>query len=245
MTAAREREVTQALLALADHLVSGDDVFDLLSELAATAVQLLEVASCGVLLADRDERLHVVAASSDSARTLELLQVKTEEGPCVASFRSGSRVGVEDLSARESEWPTFVHAARRAGFASVHAIPLRLRDHMLGAMGLFDTTPGALSPEDWHLAETLGHATGIILVAQRVVADQKLLADQLQRALDSRVVIEQCKGILAEAGGLEMDQAFRVLRKYARDHNLGLTAVASAVVERRMRPELLLERLVR
>lgn len=241
MTDSREREVTRAFLSISDHLVSGDDAVDLLTELASSAVRLLDVSSCGVLLADDQGELHVVAASSDAVRTLEFLQVQCDEGPCLECFRSGKPVSVPDLSAEASDWPVFVDAALALGLASAHAFPLRLRDTALGTLNLFGTKTGELSAEDADLAEALGHVAGIALVAQRVAADQKQLTEQLQHALDSRVVLEQSKGVVAAAGDLDMDQAFRVIRKYARDRNLGLTAVARAIVDRDLPPDHLLE----
>lgn len=245
MALSREQQVTRALLSLTEHLVSGDDAVYLLSELANTAVDLLDVTSCGILLADEQEDLHVVAASSDAARTLELLQLQRDEGPCLDCYRSGSPVAVPDLPAEAATWPAFTDAALSVGFVSVHAFPLRLRDHVMGAVNLFDTATGELSEEDAAFAEALGHLGGMALVVQRGAADQRQLTVQLQHALDSRVVIEQCKGVLAEAGGLDMDQAFKALRKYARDHNRGLTAVARAVVDRDLDATVLLDKVRR
>lgn len=245
MALSREQQVTRALLSITEHLVAGDDAVYLLSELANTAVDLLDVSSCGVLLADDQQQLHVVAASSDAARTLELLQLQRDEGPCLDCFRSGSPVAAPDLPAAAATWPAFIDAALSMGFVSVHAFPLRLRDHVLGAIGLFDTAKSELSEDDAEFAQALGHVAGMALVAQRVAADQRQLTAQLQHALDSRVVIEQCKGVLAAAGDLDMDQAFRALRKYARDHNLGLTAVAQSVVDRELTAAVLLDKVRR
>lgn len=232
--------MTHALLSITDYLVSGDDPVELLSELAAACVHLLDVAACGVLLADDQRELHLVAASSGAARTIELLQLQCGEGPCLDCFRTGKQISVPDLSHAVDTWPVVAPAARDCGFVSACAVPLRLRDQVLGAIGLFGTTAGGLTPQDVDLAEALGHVAGMTLVAQRAAADRQQLTDQLQHALKSRTLIEQCKGLLAATGGVDMDEAFRVLRKYARDHNLGLTAVAGAVVARELSPQVLL-----
>lgn len=245
MALSREQEVTRALVSITDYLISGDDAVDLLSVVAATAVQLLDVTASGVLLADEQRQLHAVAASSHAAHTLELLQLQREEGPCLDCFRTGRSVSVPDIDARAADCPGFADAARLVGVASAHAVPLRLRDQVLGVLGLFGTAAGALTREEMELAEALGHVAGVILVAQRAAADQQQLTEQLQQALDSRIVIEQCKGLLAATGGLDMEQAFRVLRRYARDHNLGLTAVAGAVVRRELPPDVVLGQAVR
>lgn len=236
----REREVTRALLSLTEHVVTDDDSTELLAELAATAVRLLDVSACSIVLACGQDELEVVAASSDAARTLQLLQLQHDEGPCLDCFRARRVVSVPDLDQASVRWPTFSHAAGALGFACVHAVPLMLQDQVLGAIDLFGTEAGELTAQDAEIAEALSHVAGIALVAQRLAAERKQLAEQLQHALDSRVVIEQCKGMLAAAGGLGMDEAFRSLRRYARDNNLGLTAVAESVATRALHPGVLL-----
>lgn len=235
-----DQQLTRALLSMTDHLVSCDDTVDLLSELAGTVVQLLAVDACGVLLEDELGGLQVVAASSDAARTLELLQLQQDEGPGLDCHRTMQLVSVPDVVAEAATWPAFVVAARTAGFLSVHAVPMRLRARSLGAICLFAADARPLAEEEVELAEALGHLAGIALVAQRAAADQQQLAEQLQHALECRVVIEQCKGLLAATGGVDMDQAFRALRRFARDHNLGLTSVARSVVSRQLAPQVVL-----
>lgn len=235
MTAGREREVMRALLSLADYLVSGDDVVDLFTELTADCARMLDVASCGLLLADGRGVLHVIAASSEDTRDLELFQVQREEGPCLDCFHSGSPVSVPDLDAERETWPMFAAAAAATGFRSVHALPLKLRGEVLGALGLFGASTGALNEDDLALGAALAHVSAVALVARRVAVDSEVLAEQLKTALDTRVLLEQAKGLLAAHGDLDMDQAFRVLRRYARDHNLSLGAVAAALVRRETR----------
>jgi len=240
MSIERERAITQAFVSLADTMVNDFDVVDLLTTLTAQCARLLDVASAGLLLADRRRVLHVVAASSEQTRTLELFQLQRDQGPCLECFRSGNPVSVGDLSSEERRWPQFVPAARRAGFASVHAIPMRLRNNVLGTLGLFGVNVGALNDEDLELGQALAHVASVIVVTGSTVADGKLVVQQLQNALDSRVVIEQAKGILAQRGRMTMDDAYAQLRQYARSHNELLTLVAKRLVSRELSPQSIL-----
>lgn len=171
-----------------------------------------------------------MAASSERTRNLEIFQLQRAQGPCLDCYRTGAPVAVPDLRGEERRWPYFVAEATTAGFASVHALPMRLRETVLGAVGLFGTQVGALSEDDLSLGQALAHVASVALVQERAAADRTLLNQQLQTALSSRIVLEQAKGFLAQSGGLEVEAAFSRLRKYARDHNLKLTDVARAVV---------------
>jgi transcriptional regulator with GAF, ATPase, and Fis domain len=245
MTEDRERAVTDAFVSIATGLADGDDVVELLSGLARTTSRLLDVTTTGILLADPRGILHVVAASSEATRSLEVHQLQRDQGPCLDCYRSGSPVSVANLRSQRSRWPDFVPFAVGAGFASVHAMPIRLRDSVLGAMGLFSEHPGALGEDDLRLGQSLAYVAAVALVQERAAEDVAAVRAQLQRALDSRVVLEQAKGVLAQRGGLDMDRAFRALRRHARDHNLRLTDVAGAVVARRLLAEQLIEHVVR
>jgi GAF domain-containing protein len=230
----REREVTEAFVSLANSLVEGFDVMDLLSGLTADCARLLDISSAGLLLVDRRQVLHVVAASSEATRNLELFQLQREQGPCLDCFRDGAPVRVTDLEAESGRWPLFVEAALEAGVASVHAVPMRLQENVLGTLGLFGEHVGELSDDDVRLAQALAHVASVAIVHSHAVADATAISDQLQTALHSRVVLEQAKGVLAQRGDLDMDQSFAVLRGYARDRNLRLADVARGVVEREL-----------
>lgn len=241
MTENRERQVTNAFVSLASSLANGYDVVDLLSGLTEDCARLLDVASAGLLLADRRGVLHVLAASSERTRQLEVFQLQRAEGPCRDCYLDSAPVSVPDLEAAKSRWPQFVPAARAAGFASVHAVPMRLRVSGLGALGLFGTAVGALNDDDLSLAQAMADVASVALVQDRAAADRTTVNEQLQDALASRVVLEQAKGVLAQRGGLDMPGAFTVLRKYSQDHNQRLTSVAQAVVSRKLPPEQLIE----
>lgn len=233
MTAGREQDVISALVSLAGSMASGrSDAVELLSELTEQCARLLDVAAAGLLLADDRAVLHVVAASSEPVAHVEAMQLQRAEGPCLDCYLHGQPVSAPDLQQEVVRWPQFAPAALQEGFASVHAVPLRRRDTVLGALGLFGTEPGSLVPADLLLAQGMADVASIALVQDRAAADEREINEQLQLALTSRVVLEQAKGVLATTGGLDMATAFALLRQYARDHNLRLSDLAHAVVDR-------------
>jgi transcriptional regulator with GAF, ATPase, and Fis domain len=241
MTRDRERDVSRAFVALSSSLVDGGDIVDLLTELTSDCARLLDIASAGLLLADRRGVLHVVAASSERTRNLELFQLQRNEGPCRDCFHAGAAVSAADLSKETARWPQFAAAAEAAGFASVHALPMRLHDTVLGALGLFGTSVGAPTDDDLDLAQALAHVASVALVADRIASDRSVVNEQLQSALSSRVRIEQAKGLLAQLGQIEMHEAFAVLRRYARDNNQRLSDVAGQLVGRELDGRALLD----
>lgn len=228
----REHSVTEAFVSLADSLVGPFDVVELLNDLTEVCARLLDVASAGLLLADHSGVLHVVAASSEETRSLELFQLQRDEGPCLECYRTGIAVSIADLVHFADRWPQFVPAARKRGFVSVHAVPLRIQDRVLGALGLFGTTVGSLNDDDLSLGQALAHVASVALVTGIASEDQSLLNQQLQIALDSRVLIEQAKGVIAEYSTVTMDEAFELLRQYSRNHNEKLSDVSRALVTR-------------
>ncbi|MGI8648388.1 MAG: transcriptional regulator [Acidimicrobiales bacterium] len=230
--AIREGRVAQAFVELADTLVDDYDVADLLHTLAEQCVRLLDAAAAGLLLADQRGSLQVLASSSEGARLLELFQLQTEEGPCVECFHTQAPVLVADIAAQSHRWPQFAAAASREGFVSVHALPLRLRTQTIGALNLFGRERGALSEEDLRLGQALADTATIGILQERAIHHREILVEQLQTALNSRVIIEQAKGVLATVGNLDMGAAFIVLRTYARNHSARLSEVARDLVER-------------
>ena len=244
MTNDRERAVSTAFVALSSSLVDGGDIVDLLTELTSDCARLLDIASAGLLLADRRGALHVVAASSERTRNLELFQLQRDEGPCRDAFHEGVAVSVADLSQETARWPQFAEAADAAGFAAVHALPMRLHDTVLGALGLFSTSVGTPSEDDLSLAQAMAHVASVALVTDRVASDSSMVKEQLQSALSSRVLVEQAKGLLAQLGQVEMHEAFAILRRYARDKNLRLSDVARQLVARELGGRALLDHAV-
>ncbi len=215
---------------LTDTMVDDFDIIDFLYVLTTRSVALLNVSAAGVLLADPRGELRVVAASSEAARLLELFQLQGDQGPCLDCFRSGQPVVATDLSA-DQRWPQFAAAAQQAGFSAVQALPMRLRDQVIGALNLFRISAGIFNADDMNVGQALADVATISLLNERSVRRSDTLNEQLQTALNSRVVIEQAKGKLAERLGIDVDQAFNLLRDQARDRNLRLSDLARAFVD--------------
>jgi GAF domain-containing protein len=211
---------------LADTLVADFDVIDFLHLLTDRSVALLSASAAGVLLADPRGQLRVAAASSEEVGLVELFQIQNDQGPCLDCYRTAAPVAVADLAGPSQQWPRFAAAATAAGFRAVQALPMRLRDQVVGALNLFIATPGQLSPADLRLGQALADVATIGLLQERHLRRSETAAEQLQAALNSRVVIEQAKGKLAERHGLDMDQAFKLLREQARNTNQRLTDLA-------------------
>lgn len=241
MSSSRERDIIGAFVELSNELVDDYDVVEMLSRLTVICADLLDVASAGLLLADEAGVLHLAASSSERIANLELFQLQREEGPCLDCYRAGEAVVVTDLDAEEQRWPQFVPAARASRYTSVHALPMQLRGHLLGTLGLFGESSGRLEGDDLVLAQALVHVASVAIVNERAASDREIINSQLQQALTSRVILEQAKGVLAQSGGLEMGDAFAVLRGYARGHGRKLSDVASDVVTRQLRAEDLLQ----
>jgi transcriptional regulator with GAF, ATPase, and Fis domain len=227
-----EQQLAEAFVELADTLVDDFDLMDFLHQLTDRCVSLLNVSAAGLLLTDQRGTLQVVAASTEQTRLLELLQLQTDQGPCPECFHTGRPVAVADLSTASERWPRFVAEARQIGFASVHALPMRLRTDIIGALNLFHTRPGALDPATVRLGQALADIATIGLLQARAIHQRETLAEQLQTALNSRIIIEQAKGVIAERRHLDMDASFTLLRSTARTSNRRLSDLARAVVDR-------------
>jgi transcriptional regulator with GAF, ATPase, and Fis domain len=229
MTEDREAAVTRSFVALATSLALGADIVELLTRLTTDCARLLDVKSAGLLLGDARGVLHVMAASSERTHEVELFQTQRAEGPCLDCYRTGSPVSVVDLSA-DHRWPRFAAAATDHGFSSVHAVPMRLREHTLGALGLFGEAPGSLNAEDLTLAQALADVASVALVQHEFPVTPESVTVRLQAALNARVQVEQAKGVLAYTGGTSTHAAFDVLRAYADERGQPLSTVAAWVV---------------
>ena len=227
----READVVWSLVEMADTLVDDYDVVDLLTGLADRCVNLLGVSAAGVMLASPAGSLGLVASSSEAMRLLELFELQAQEGPCLDAFRTGQHIGHENLQAGAGRWPSFSAAARKAGFASASALPLRLREATLGALNLLSITPTPMAEADVIVARAFADLATLSIVQHRAAAEAQRLNEQLSAALTSRVVIEQAKGVISERAGVDLAEAFSRLRAYARNHNLRLTDVAQAAID--------------
>jgi GAF domain-containing protein len=229
----RETLLARALVELADTLVADFDVVELLTRLTDRCVEVLEVGAAGIMLAGPDGELRVMASSSETMRLLELFELQASEGPCLDCYRSGAAVLEADLTAAATatRWPNFAAEALAAGFRSVQALPMRLRGTVIGALNLFGAEPTEMERVDIDSAQALADVATIAILQQRKSYQAQALNEQLQHALNSRIVIEQAKGMVAERESLNMPAAFSALRTYARLHNLRLVDVAGSVVD--------------
>ena len=232
MAAIVDERLAQTFVELADTLVGGFDLMEFLHMLTERCVELLEVDAAGLLLVDSHGALQLVAASTEQARVAELFQIQNDEGPFLDSYCTGQPIIVPDIAAADAaaRWPRFAAAAREMGFAAVHAIPMRLRDQVIGTLNLFGCVPDGLDPAVARAARALVDIATIGILQERATREHELVAGQLQLALNSRVIIEQAKGILAERLHVTPDQAFLLLRDYSRNNNHPLTHLAGDVI---------------
>lgn len=227
---AREALLAKTLVELADSLVADFDVVELLTLIVDRCTEVLDVAAAGLMLAATDGDLRLMASSSEAIRMLELFELQAAEGPSLDCYRTGQPVVNHDLAAASSPWPEFAAHALAAGFHSVHALPMRLRGSVIGALNLFDLDAGEMSSADIDAAQALADVGTIGILAHRAALEANVLNDELSHALNSRIVIEQAKGMIAERADLDMGQAFAMLRHHARNHNLRLVDLANAVI---------------
>jgi transcriptional regulator with GAF, ATPase, and Fis domain len=230
MTTISPDRLAHVFVEVADTLVDDFDLIEFLHLVTSHTTELVNVAAAGLLLVDHRGRLQFMAASSEEARLLELFQVQTEEGPCQDAFHSGSTTINADLTTATDRWPVFAPRAVSAGYRSVHALPLRLRSNVIGALNLFGADTGSLDPEDVRIIQALADVATIAILQERTIHHREVLTEQLQGALNSRVVIEQAKGVVAQMYNLDVDDAYGLLRTYARRNRQRLVQVAQVLI---------------
>lgn len=226
----RYERLANAFVGLADTLVADYDVIELAQQLIDSTMMLLPIDAAGILLGDPKGELHVFASSSEHTRLLELLQVEADVGPCLEAYRTGQPVLVANLEHDAARWPAFAARAAEYGFNAVTALPLRLRAERVGALNLFRSQVGMMEPADVGVAQALADVATIGILHQRILTQSELVNQQLQTALNTRLIIEQAKGVLAERGTIGMDRAFNLLRAHARNTNRRLANLARDVV---------------
>lgn len=226
----REATLARTFVELADTLVADFDVVELLTLLTDRCVEVLGVEAAGLMLVAPGGELRVMASSSEAMRVLELFELQASEGPCLDCHRSGVAVADHDLLANGSRWPRFATEALAADFRSVQALPMRLRGQVIGALNLFSSEPGVMAQADLDAAQALADVATIAVLQHWASLEAQVLTEQLHHALNSRIVIEQAKGMVAEREGLDMQQAFALLRRFARTHNRRLADVAGDVI---------------
>ncbi len=225
----RETRVLAAVVSLVDSLLDDFDVVDLLTVLTERCAELLNIEAAGILLADPLHQLRLLAATSEQARELELFQLQADQGPCMDCYATGQPVSVADLRAATERWPRFVPAALEAGFASVHAVPMRAAGIVLGALNLFGSLPGKLTEADLLVGQTLTHIACVAILQEHPPTPATVMP-QLRTALASRVIVEQAKGFLRERLDVSVEEAFNLLRAYARAHREHLTDVSRRLI---------------
>ncbi|TFV88905.1 GAF and ANTAR domain-containing protein [Blastococcus sp. CT_GayMR16] len=227
---AREQRLAEVFVELADTLVEEFDVVDFLQTLTERAVELVDTDAAGLMLDNQRGGLQLVAYTDESSRLLELFELQNQEGPCLDCFASGTIIPNIHLDGARTRWPVFAEAAMGLGFSTVHAVPLRLRRQVIGALNLFSIRPAALTDEHLAVVQGLADVATIGLLHERAVRDQVILAEQLQTALHSRILIEQAKGVLSARAGIGVAASFQVMRSHARRSGVSLTTVAEGVV---------------
>ena len=230
----REPLLVSTFVDLTDTMVDNYDVVEFLDHLSTACVHLLHVTDAGLMLAEPPGTLNFVAASSERMRLIELLEIQSNEGPCLDAYRGGEPVVNIDLQEPGSPWPTFTEYARQSGYRSVSAVPMRVRDTVIGALNLFDAGQSRLNERDVELAQAFAHVATIGILHERSLREAEAIAEQLRGALQSRVAIEQAKGLVSERAGVSIEAAFEMLRTYSRSHNLRLRDVAEDIAARRI-----------
>ncbi|HZM82329.1 MAG TPA: GAF and ANTAR domain-containing protein [Candidatus Limnocylindrales bacterium] len=231
MTAISADRVARVFVEVADTLVDEFDLIEFFQMLTTRTADMLDASPVGLLIADQRGRLEFMAASDESVEHLELFQAQNQEGPCLDAYRQGRPVVNEDLAEAATRWPSFAPLAAAAGFRSVHAFPLRLRTDRIGALNVFSASVGGrLEYSDIQVVQALADVAAIGLLQERAIRRGEILTEQLQGALNSRIIVEQAKGALAQARGISVDEAFELLRAHSRNHNQRLVDIASAIV---------------
>lgn len=230
VTTSRERRLVETFVTLADTLVDDYDVVDLLQQLVERCTELFGASAVGIVLTDLNGQLEVIASTDEDARLIELLQLSSGNGPCIEAFQTGEVVVVADVLQVPSEWSAFRDLAVQLGIASAHAVPMRLRARTIGSLNVFGASTGRLAEDDAVAMRALADVATIGILHQRAIAESDVIRAQLQRALDSRIIIEQAKGVIAYTRQIDVEQAFAILRRHARSTSTALTTVAERVV---------------
>jgi transcriptional regulator with GAF, ATPase, and Fis domain len=226
----REELLVETLVTLADTLVDAYDVIDFMQTLAERSVEILDVSEAGIMLADPDGKLRHIACSSEQMRLVELFELQVEEGPCFDAFTTHAAVACDSLRDAQARWPRFAPHAREGGFEAVSAVPMRLRSQVIGALNLFSTHSTALTQRDLAVAQAMADIATIGILQERAINDSRAFSAQLEVALDSRIVIEQAKGVVAERNQVDVDEAFQQIRRFARNHNRLLSETAREII---------------
>ncbi|MCC6497463.1 MAG: GAF and ANTAR domain-containing protein [Propionibacteriaceae bacterium] len=237
MTSTHDEVLFATLIELADTTTTGFDLVSMADRLVGACVEVLGVKAAGIMLADQRRSLRVFASTNEETRMLELLELQNNDGPCLEAFHTGTVVAGVDLARLTTRWPHFAAAALSAGIRTAYAVPMRLRDQTIGALNLFQAGTEPLSVHDMNVARVMADMAAIGIVNHWSIRQQEVLAQQLQSALNTRVIIEQAKGVLAEREGLSMGEAFEFLRSTARATQRPIAELATDMVTKRTAPD--------
>jgi len=232
-TRRRERLLARAFVRLADTLAGEFDIVEFLQSLSADSVEIIGAEAASVMLVNARGELRLVASSEERMRLLELFEIQSAQGPCLDAFDTGQAVQASGAECR-ARWPVFALRASESGFHALCAVPMRAHAATIGALNLFRGSDQPFSDAELEIARAMAQVATIALTQERAIRERSMLAEQLQAALRSRIVIEQAKGMLAEHLSTTVDEAFQLLNKYARDHNRRLGEVARDVVNRKI-----------
>lgn len=230
----RETWLAETLVELADTSASEFVDTEYLRTLASRLRILLAPAEIGLIIGAERGRPRLAAATSDRTRDLVTFELQHDDGPCVRAYRNGETVLNQDVSGAEQPWPRFAEKARAVGVRFASALPMRRHADIVGAVGILDARGSTVSAQDIALARTLAEAATIGLRQQRALEVSTQRSTQLQHALDSRIVIEQAKGMVAARLGLSLGEAFGLLRDHSRQHNERLAEVAAKVIRQEL-----------
>lgn len=222
--------LSDVFVEVADTLVDDFDLVDFLHNLTEHAATICDALAAGILLADQHGQLRYMAASNEQAKMVELFQLQRSEGPCFDCFTTRQPVINSDLSSATDRWPDFAPRAIQAGFGSVHAIPMRLRSEVIGTLNIFGSETGHFDEADVRVVQALADVATIAILQERSVERAETLTEQLQGALNSRITVEQAKGVLSALRDVDTDQAFNLMRTHARENRRRLRDVAVVIL---------------
>ena len=229
-----EAQLVEAFATLADTMVTDYDAVGVLQTLVENCATFLDATAAGVLIGDSPDRLELIASTSEASSIVELMQLSAQAGPCIECFVTGAVVSIPVIDQAPEKWRAFIDSAAQQGFRSVLAVPMRLRDTHIGALNLLRTEEGALNDRDVRAAQALADVATIGILHERMLTESDAIRAQLQSALNSRVMIEQAKGVLAYLDNSSTDEAFTKIRAYARSKRMLLSVVAEQVVLRNL-----------
>jgi GAF domain-containing protein len=224
----------QALKSFAVAMGGSYDINEMAYELSFRVAEALGVAGAGVSIADAGGELKFVTATDERIVKIEQAQEQAQEGPCVTAYLTQQPVAISDIQDVQ-DWAAYATTAEQLDLQAVVGYPMSYDSERLGALNIYHDQRRDWADEDLDIIGVFANMATAYLVRVTELAESRQLAKQLQEALDSRVVIEQAKGILAAEYQITVDEAFQRLRQHSQDNNLKLTEVCNAVVNMKLR----------